>query len=329
MSILSLLRCRTVRCIGIGLVKAFLATAVSAADRVSPIDLDADNPDHVVAGRLIWRGGVAITGGDIHFGGLSALDVSDDGKHLVALSDRGRWVTASIDYHDGMLSDVRNIRLFPIRDTRGKALRGKAADAESLAKVASGGYVVAFERQHRFWRYDGARTFMNATAVPLPTPAGARNLPPNGGFEALTRLCDGRLLAVAEKSAERMSGVRGWVQSATGWHPLTYRTTADLSPTGAATLPDCDVVFVERSFSILAGLDIRVSRISARTVKQDAVLEPEVLARLSFPLTIDNFEGIATRRGTNGETLIYLVSDDNFNDMQRTLLVMFELMDKP
>ena len=36
-------------------------------------------------------------------------------------------------------------------------------------------------------------------------------------------------------------------------------------------------------------------------------------------------EGIAIRRDSAGRTLIYLLSDDNFSFMQRTLLLMFEL----
>ena len=52
------------------------------------------------------------------------------------------------------------------------------------------------------------------------------------------------------------------------------------------------------------------------------------IARLGPTLTIDNMEGIAARRGARGETLLYLVSDDNFTVLQRTLLHMFELQDK-
>jgi len=44
-------------------------------------------------------------------------------------------------------------------------------------------------------------------------------------------------------------------------------------------------------------------------------------------LTIDNFEGIEARRGTRGEIFVYLISDDNFNTDQRTLLMMFELVE--
>jgi hypothetical protein len=48
---------------------------------------------------------------------------------------------------------------------------------------------------------------------------------------------------------------------------------------------------------------------------------------LEPPLNAHNFEGIASREGSNGETLIYLLSDNDFDEDQRTLLVMFELED--
>ena len=58
-----------------------------------------------------------------------------------------------------------------------------------------------------------------------------------------------------------------------------------------------------------------------------AELAPKIIARLSNSLTIDNFEGIAARRNDAGETLIYILSDDNFSLLQRTLLFMFRLDD--
>jgi hypothetical protein len=41
---------------------------------------------------------------------------------------------------------------------------------------------------------------------------------------------------------------------------------------------------------------------------------------------IDNMEGLALRRGADGKTFLYMISDDNYNHaFQRTLLLMFEL----
>ena len=54
---------------------------------------------------------------------------------------------------------------------------------------------------------------------------------------------------------------------------------------------------------------------------------PEILADLAPPRTLDNFEGIAAHRAADGTTRITLLSDDNFNVLQRTLIVQFELVE--
>jgi hypothetical protein len=56
-----------------------------------------------------------------------------------------------------------------------------------------------------------------------------------------------------------------------------------------------------------------------------AQLMPEEVARFAPPVQVDNFEGVAVRRDADGRTLVYIVSDDNFNALQRTLLLMFAL----
>ena len=56
-----------------------------------------------------------------------------------------------------------------------------------------------------------------------------------------------------------------------------------------------------------------------------ALLEGTEIARISLPLTVDNFEGLGLRRDRDGRLLVYLISDDNFNPLQRTLLLMFRL----
>jgi hypothetical protein len=40
---------------------------------------------------------------------------------------------------------------------------------------------------------------------------------------------------------------------------------------------------------------------------------------------VDNLEGLSARTGPRGETLLWLISDDNFNPLQRNILLMFEL----
>jgi hypothetical protein len=49
-----------------------------------------------------------------------------------------------------------------------------------------------------------------------------------------------------------------------------------------------------------------------------------VLASLSLPSATDNFEGVAAVAGASG-TRLYILSDDNDNPRQRTLLLAFDL----
>ena len=83
---------------------------------------------------------------------------------------------------------------------------------------------------------------------------------------------------------------------------------------------------VERHWSPVGGLTIRIARFDPSQLSPGASVRAETLATMRPPLTIDNFEGIFLRRGPKGETLVYLVSDDNFSAIQRTLLVMFEVL---
>ncbi len=106
---------------------------------------------------------------------------------------------------------------------------------------------------------------------------------------------------------------------------LSYAKEGAFTPTGAARLPDGDVIVLERRFTLLGGLAARLLRLEAAALRPGAALGGRELARLGPPLSVDNMEGIATRRGPGGETLIYLISDDNFHPLQRTLLLMFEL----
>jgi len=311
------------------IVAILIFSPATAADyKVSPVVLDDENPDRHSVGSLLWRGGVVISSDDPRFGGLSALDVARDGTRLVALSDRGIWLTASLEYRGGDLANVKGFKISRLLNTDGVPLKGRRADAESLA-VDDGAFIVSFERQHRLWRYGGHPDGSLSRPIAVKPPPGFQDLSDNGGIEAMTRLCDGRLVVVAEKSKGRGNFVTGWLQSGTNWQPFRYRTKGSLLPTGATTLPNCDLVFVERSFSIVAGLDIRLSRIRVNALQENAIVEPEELAHLTGSLTMDNFEGISARRGKNGETLFYLVADDNFSSIQRTLLFMFELGESP
>ena len=159
---------------------------------------------------------------------------------------------------------------------------------------------------------------------PLRAPQGLRGAPTNGGIEALARLGDGRLLALTERLNADDDHVRGWINMKGRWQRLRYRRTGLFVPTGATTLANGDVLVLERRFTWLGGFASRVARVSRRDIRAGATLDGTEIATIDLPLIVENFEGIAVRPLRNGGTHIYLISDDNFHALQRTLLLMFE-----
>ena len=186
-----------------------------------------------------------------------------------------------------------------------------------------------FERNHRILRYEGADR-PEGTPRRLPAPLGLENAPPNGGIEALAALPDGRILAIEEGDDNGVRERRAWIASADlrkrgDWQPLTYRAAPRFRPTAAAALPDGGVLVLERRVSLLGGWAARIAHVPAESLRGGATMDGVELARLEPPLLTDNFEGMAVRPGPDGDTLVYIVSDDNRSPLQRTYLAMFAI----
>ena len=289
--------------------------------------LDEERPERRRVGALDWCGGLALRATDRAFGGLSGLDVAADGRTLLAVTDRGAWVHARLVHGpDGEMRGIQGARIGDLPALPGVAGRWKA-DAEAMAPVP-GGIVVAFEGTNRLVEYrldpSGAPT---AGARGLATPRGFDALDGNGGIEGLARLADGRLLAIAEGESDKTSHAEAWIGWRRAWTARRFETGGRFRPTGAARGPDGRIFVLERRFSWLGGLASRIKVVDASAFDgdADAPVRGRTLAVVEPPLPSENFEGIAARRDARGRTVLYLVSDDNFNALQRNLILCFRL----
>jgi hypothetical protein len=295
------------------------------AVQASAVALNPADPSQDRVGSLAFRGGLVLRGAERRFGGLSDLVVSADRQRLAAVSDEGSFVTARLLYDPrGFLSGIDSVRLQALCDTRGKPIEGKPQqDAESLVQASDGSFVVGFEHWHRIWRYAQGG---EGRAEADPAPPGLDDAPDNGGLETLVLLDGDRLLALTEQKL-RNGVVEGWLRSRGRWEAIGYRAEGPLRPSGGCRLSSGDLLIVERHYARDSGITARLRRVPAAAVVPGAVLDGPVIATLKPPLTVDNFEGLACLAGEGGETLIYLLTDDNFSAHQRTLLLMFALKD--
>jgi hypothetical protein len=197
---------------------------------------------------------------------------------------------------------------------------------------------VGFERLHRLWRYPHTERALHGKPVSLPVPSGLSTAHPNMSLEAMTRLADGRLLLIEEGQPGRPRESRAWAGKGTEWcewrYPLFYEAAVPdepYRPTSAATLSDGGVLVLERRYPPIG---VRVRRLDRASLEKGLDLTGKEVARLDLPLTLDNYEGIEVRAGERGETLVYVLSDDNNcrklggkgrPSSQRTLLLLFAL----
>ncbi len=327
----------------------------------SAVGFSRTDPTLTTHDRLRFRGGLLLRSSDPDFGGLSALLVSSDGANFVAVSDQSHWVTGTLEYDHGDLARAAGGWIAPMLDLGGKPLADKAGDAEGLASAEDGNLeqplFVSFEGNHRVWRYAFGESSLRAVPVELPIPPEVRKSPRNGGLEGITRVADGMLFAVTERFRDHADNYHAWMlpfpvssmaphrrgPSAPGVRiapadaskprALSVHPLPPFAMTDVRQLPSGDLVTLERRYDPVDGLGVQMRRIPLESLQRGydlgpaAPLDGELIASLDSSFEIDNMEGLAVRRGDQGETLVYLVSDDNFNrPIQRTLLMMFELL---
>ncbi|MDK3071525.1 esterase-like activity of phytase family protein [Sedimentitalea sp. JM2-8] len=251
------------------------------------------------------------------FGGFSGLELSADGRQMTAITDRGRLVLARIRRAGGAIEGIDVRRSFPLRGHGGAPLIGQIVDAEGLAEASGGTVFVSFERIHRVAGYPEP----SAPAQALPRPQSFRDLPWNGGFEALAIDGSGRLFALPEDvlSPDGEIPVHRWADGS--WsQPFGLPGDGDFLPVGADFGPDGRFYLLERAVGLL-GFRSRVrSWILTDTGGLDERLHLQTDRR-----DHDNLEGLAVWRDPEGRIRLTMISDDNFLFFQRTEVVEYAI----
>jgi len=285
----------------------------------TPVALDPADPARRRVGDLVLVAGWRLASDDRAFGGFSALAVRDG--RVTMVSDGGNLVRFSIS-DDG---SVRGATFGRLATGPGTGWEKRDRDAEAMAEAPDGTRWIGFESRPSIFRYAADGRMTGAVR-----PRAMRRWSVNGGIESLARLPDGRFVAIAEQSRRGEGRARPGLIFAgdpiTAPAPAAFRylPPPGSSPSDAAALPDGGLLVVNRRFRLPFRFSAELTLVPAGAIRAGATVTGRSLAVLDAPLVHDNFEGVAvTRQG--GDTIIWLVSDDNESVLQRTLLLKFRL----
>ncbi|MGV8928436.1 MAG: esterase-like activity of phytase family protein [Brevundimonas sp.] len=286
---------------------------VPAAASVRPVGLGLPGGARLETG-VRFAGGVEwVLANDSPLHSLSDLKLLDD-EAFVSVSDAGDLVRGRLRLDSvGRLTGLEGLGVRRLTLLDGTAITEKInGDAEGLAIDARGDLLVSFERDHRIWNYGDPR---RPRTMPLPARSPDTVFALNDGMEGIA----------AGAAGWRVTGESGGVWDCTAAHctvivaPDTPIPDSDYRITGMDRDPVGEGwIVVQRSFNPPVDARARIRRMAA-----DGSLGP-VLIELKLPGTTDNFEGLAAV-ARNGTTRLYLLSDDNNNANQRTLLLAFDV----
>ena len=111
--------------------------------------------------------------------------------------------------------------------------------------------------------------------------------------------------------------------------PDGSRTASLISKLSVRRIENCpgDLLLLERKFSWLGGVGIRIRRVALASVVPGAVIDGPAIFNADLGNEIDNMEGIDAHVTGEGDTVLTLISDDNFSMIQRNLLLQFTLVE--
>ena len=254
---------------------------------------------------------------DERHGGLSGIEVSGDGRRVVAITDRGTLVRARLRREDGVPVAIRRTRHDSLTTPEGKVLTGFAADSEGLAVGADDGVAISFEGYHRVWRF--ARNGTGLARLPLEPAISA--LRTNSGLEALAVDAEGRIHAIPERPEGDAFPVWRW--DGTAWSvSFTIPRRGPMKVVGADFGPDGRLYVLERRIALPIGFRSRVRRFEADGTGEAVLLETP-------PGRHGNLEGLSVWRDAEGALRLTMVSDDNFIPLQRGEIVEYRLAAVP
>jgi hypothetical protein len=306
---------------------------VSIEVKARPLpSFDTRDRSHVRFGKLEYRSGLILTSRFPGFGGLSGLRLDAKGERFISFSDKGSWFTGRIVYSGREMVGLDDVEAAPMLGPDGRPITARGwFDSESIALDGSLVYI-GLERVNQVLRFDFSKGFTRARGEVVAMPPAVKKLPFNKGLEALVFVpkglpLAGTLIAISERGLDASGNLIAFLVGGPTPGQFSVRRTDNFDVSDAVLLASGELLVLERKFSLLAGIGIRIRRIALTSLAPGAVVDGPSIFDADLGEEIDNMEGIDAHVTPEGDTVLTMVSDDNFSLIQRTLLLQFTLLE--
>jgi hypothetical protein len=293
---------------------------------------DSRDRAHTRFGALEYRSGLILTSRFRGFGGLSGWRLDAKGEQFISISDKGTWFTGRIVYKGREMTGLADVEAAPMLGADGRPITARGwFDTEAIALDGSLVYI-GLERVNQILKFDFSKGGTRSLGQPIPVPPAMRKLPYNKGLESLAVVprglpLAGTLIAISERGLDGDGNIIGFLIGGPQPGDFAVRRSNNFDISDAVVLRGGDLLILERKFSWLAGVGIRIRRIALKSIQRGATVDGPSIFEADLGHEVDNMEGIDAHVTPEGDTVLTMISDDNFSMIQRTLLLQFTLME--
>jgi len=253
-----------------------------------------------------------------------AYDKSND--RLYAVSDRGRMFVLNLAIKDKKIASLRPIFAKNLTDFKGKKLSKYYQDSEGLALIKTEkktSLLISFEKAVRVIEYDTNIKAIQQVSLPTAISHIWNFQGENDGLEALTY--DKKLGIITTGEYPLRNQRKGYHDIYTQKGKLCAIAKDDQKNAivEMEMMPDGALLVLLRKFSWKwFSFETTLMKVKVENPK-NGVCESEIIAWMSTKKgwKIDNFEGLTHIK----DNLYIMISDDNNNPFEKTILTLFEI----
>ncbi|RLA65119.1 MAG: esterase-like activity of phytase family protein [Epsilonproteobacteria bacterium] len=266
----------------------------------------------------------------IKFSEISDLAYDEQMKKLYLVGDEGKLFAFHILFKEKM-REIEPLGSAKLKKKNGKKFKKWRRDSEGMTFDGEGHLLISFEEKAKIGHFDSNLSQDSRMLYSYPLPPKLQDTDnyrsKNKILEALAWHPKYGILTAAEWPLKKENKKHQTIYALSGkeWH-FKAEKEAKSALVAMEVMDDGNLLVMERSFTgLLDPFVLTLKKVYINNNNKKAMCQTKILAKMNSHKgwNMDNFEGLA--KVAKGRYV--MVSDNNDNFFQKTLLIYFEVLD--